>query len=171
MIVVTGTPGTGKTTIARLLAAELGLPFISVNTLIRAKKLHTGMDQGSLVVDMRALARELRGFKGVVEGHVLCDLKLPADRVVVLRASPRSIARRLGPRNYPKQKLQDNIDSEALDYCLIRSIENYGRRKVVQVNTTGLMPQENVRRVLRSISTRKSDRVDWSGYFLSRESF
>ena len=171
MIVVTGTPGTGKTAIARLVAAELGLPFISVNTLIKSKRLHFGMDNGSLVVDMRALARELRGFNGVVEGHVLCDLKLPADRVVVLRASPRSIARRLKPRNYSRQKLQDNIDSEALDYCLIRSIGNYGRRKVVQVNTTGRMPVESARRAIRAISTMRSDRVDWSGHFLSRESF
>ncbi len=171
MIVVTGTPGTGKTTIARLLAAELHLPFLSVNTLIKRRKIYTGSINGSLVVNMRALARELRGFNGVVEGHVLCDLKLPAKTVVVLRASPRSIARRLKPRRYSKQKLQDNIDSEALDYCLIRSIENYGRRKIVQVNTTGRMPAENVRRIRRAISTRKSDRVDWSDYFLSHGSF
>jgi len=171
MIVVTGTPGTGKTTIARLLAAELGLPFISANTLIKSKKLHKGMDNGSLVVDMPALKRELRGFNGIVEGHVLCDLKLQADRVVVLRASPRAIARRLRSRRYSRKKLEDNLEAEALDYCMIHSLENYPRRKVIQVNTTGRMPSENVRRVLAALRSRKSDRVDWSGYFLSHEPF
>jgi adenylate kinase len=164
MIVVTGTPGSGKTTVARRLAKTLRMPFIAVNDLVKEKRLYTGVSDGSLVVNAAKLARALRGFRGVVEGHVLSDMRLPASVCVVLRASPRSIAARLRPRRYSPLKLEDNIEAEALDYCAIHALQNY--RCVVQVDTTGRTPAESAKRALRAIRTMRSDRVDWSAYFL-----
>ena len=39
-ILVTGTPGTGKTTTSELISRETGLEHINVGELIKAKKLH-----------------------------------------------------------------------------------------------------------------------------------
>ncbi len=163
MIVITGTPGTGKTTIAKIVARRLSLPLIETNKLVKQKKLFAGKENGSLLVKMPALARELKGFKGVVEGHVLCELKLPGT-IVVLRASPRAIKKRLAPRRYSKQKINDNVEAEALDYCAIYSKQNY--RKIIQVNTTGLTPNQAASKVLNYLESKKTDSVDWSEYFL-----
>ena len=45
-IVLTGMPGSGKTTVGRLLAEELGRPYLDVDTLIREK---TGMAPGEII--------------------------------------------------------------------------------------------------------------------------
>lgn len=43
-ILVTGTPGTGKTTLATLLNEALGFTYINVGTLVSEKKLYTEWD-------------------------------------------------------------------------------------------------------------------------------
>ena len=45
-IVLTGMPGSGKTTVGRLLAEELGRPYLDVDELIREK---TGMAPGEII--------------------------------------------------------------------------------------------------------------------------
>ena len=165
MIVVTGTPGTGKTAVARIISKSLGLPLIEVNALVKEKRLYTGRESGSLIVDMPKLKRALRGFTGVVEGHVLCELKLPGT-AIVLRASPRSIRARLAPRHYPARKLLDNIEAEALDYCAAKAEQNFSR--MFQVDTTGLTPNQSATKALRFLKRGGSDFVDWSSYFLTR---
>lgn len=164
MIAVTGTPGTGKTLVAREVAKHLRLPLIEVNALVKEKKLYTHVDHGSLVTDLARLKRALRGFAGVAEGHLLCEISLPA-KVIVLRASPRTIVKRLAPRHYDKGKLKDNIEAEALDYCAIKARQHYAR--VIEVDTTGLTPAQSAAKALRYLRSGKSDRVDWSSYFLT----
>lgn len=47
VIVITGTPGTGKTTHAQLLAEQSPVPlqYINVSELIKEKTLHDGFDE------------------------------------------------------------------------------------------------------------------------------
>jgi adenylylsulfate kinase-like enzyme len=44
-ILVTGTPGTGKTTLAAALAAATSLRHVDVGTAIREQSLHSGWDE------------------------------------------------------------------------------------------------------------------------------
>lgn len=44
-ILVTGTPGTGKTTTSSLVADATGLRHIDVSSLVRSKNLHDGWDE------------------------------------------------------------------------------------------------------------------------------
>ena len=44
-ILITGTPGTGKTTLAAAVAAASGLTHIDVGTAIREQELHCGWDK------------------------------------------------------------------------------------------------------------------------------
>ncbi len=44
-VLITGTPGTGKTTTADLLARELGFRHINVGEWVREKGLHSGWNQ------------------------------------------------------------------------------------------------------------------------------
>lgn len=164
MIVVTGTPGTGKTTLAKALGKTLDLPVIHVNELVKKKrKLSLGREGSSILVDLKALKKELRGFNGIVEGHVLCEISLPA-KAVVLRTSPKELERRLKRKGFGKRKIRDNVEAEALDYCLIKARENY--KKLIQVDTTGTTADAALARTLFLLREMVSDKVDWSDYFL-----
>ncbi|EKF85403.1 adenylate kinase family protein [Methanobacterium formicicum] len=74
IILLTGTPGTGKTTISHLLAEKLGCPLVDINHLVDEKHLYTGLDpeKDYKIVDMDALEGEL--FK-VVGLQNAVDLK------------------------------------------------------------------------------------------------
>lgn len=52
-IVITGTPGVGKTTHAEQLAQATGLKHLSVNTIVKDEGFHEGKDEetGSWIVD------------------------------------------------------------------------------------------------------------------------
>lgn len=52
-IVITGTPGVGKTTHAEQLARSLGFKHVSINALVKDEGFHEGRDEelGSWVVD------------------------------------------------------------------------------------------------------------------------
>ena len=52
-IVITGTPGTGKTTHAEQLARNTGLKHLSVNQIVKDEGFHEGKDEetGSWIVD------------------------------------------------------------------------------------------------------------------------
>jgi adenylate kinase len=52
-IVVTGTPGVGKTTHAEQLAQNLGFKHVSINQIVKDEGFHEGKDEelGSWIVD------------------------------------------------------------------------------------------------------------------------
>lgn len=52
-IIITGTPGTGKTTHCEILAEKTGLKHLSVNQVVKEKECHEGWDEEyqSWVVD------------------------------------------------------------------------------------------------------------------------
>src|SRR3989442_13583786 len=71
IIIVTGTPGVGKTVLGKLLAEETGSSFLSLGDLVRVQRLHKGFDRqaGSYIIDQHALERELRGYFARSEDH------------------------------------------------------------------------------------------------------
>ena len=163
MIVITGTPGTGKTTLADELAELLKLPVIHVNDVVKQKKLYTDVEDGSLVVDLPALKRELKNFTGIAEGLVLCEIKLEGV-AIVLRAAPEELEKRLRKKGFHGGKIKENVEAEALDYCAIKARQNY--KRVIEIDTTGRTVEDTVERVLLALAGVPGDKVDWSNYFL-----
>ena len=125
MVVVTGTPGTGKSTFARTLALHIENPsVIEINDVARELGLYTGKTwHGSKEVDMKRLAsavkRRIGAAKGlaVVVGHLAPDLGIKCDIAVITRLSLKRLVVRLAARKYHAEKIRENIISEALDYC------------------------------------------------------
>ncbi|MCS7109199.1 MAG: AAA family ATPase, partial [Candidatus Micrarchaeota archaeon] len=131
--VITGTPTTGKTTLAKYLS-KLGFQILDLNSLVNRKKIWKSKDRGCKVVDLSLLEKEAKKEINkmrkeseksiIVEGHLACEIKLPADKVIVLRTRPDVLLRRLKERGYPSYKIIENLEAELLDYCGIRAEEN-----------------------------------------------
>jgi len=99
----------------------------------------------------------------VVEGHLACELKLPADFVFVLRAEPRVLRRRLSERGYGRKKLNENIEAELLDYCTQRVEQEY-RKKPLELDTSRRSPASSVRAITGAIRQKKKklDAINYS---------
>jgi adenylate kinase len=161
-VALTGTPGTGKTTVAR----RLGASWDTLEVGELAQRLGTGRRRGpGWVVDLAATARAWRALRTppaeVVVGH-LAHL-LPLRDVIVLRCHPRELARRLA-RSRPGAEAdrRANLVAEATDVILVEAVDL--RRRVWEVDTTGRTPASVAREVahrLRSRGPPSYGRVDW----------
>ena len=120
LVALTGTPGTGKSTVAEALSAQ-GHAVLEVNDLakrhglLRSKDL--ARDSYDLDLDEVQEALEREGFAdGVLVGHL--SHLLDVDMVIVLRCHPDALARRLEARGWPAAKVRENALAEALDVIL-----------------------------------------------------
>ena len=174
VIVITGTPGTGKTTIAQILAKKLKLEMIPVKKIVeRNRGMYEFKKQsGEKVVDLDKLRKklmdEIKKIKGrsiIIENHLLCDMKLPAKWVFVLRCKPEVLEKRMERRAYSTAKIQENILAEMLDYCTQKARKNYkGKARIVELDTSRRNKKSTVTQMIQIINgtTKKGDKVDYS---------
>ena len=159
-IALTGTPGTGKTTVAALLPYRV----IDINSLVK-EGMNLGLDpeRGCLEADMDALAGHLASLEGdetqILEGHFSHHF---ADWSIVLRLSPSALRPRLEARGYSQAKIRENLEAEALDVITVEAVEMC--RRVDEIDTTG-RSAEDVARMIRDIIEGRlflaPGQVDW----------
>ena len=165
-LAVTGTPGTGKTTTATVVAERLGVEVIHLNDAIRDEGLHSGRDEGrnSLVADFEAIRAHLGDWSGILESHLAHHFD--ADAVVVLRCAPAELSHRLRDRGESESKAEENAESEALDIVLSEAVGAHGEDAVYEIDTTGRSPEavaDDVEAVLRGDREPSVGVVDFTG--------
>lgn len=177
LIGLTGTPGTGKTSISKILSDRRGWKVIHLNEMIREEHLYSEVDEkrDAVVADMDLVRAHLdkilaecgegeEGEKGregedniskksgtggetggttgsrviILESHMAHYI---ADLVIVLRAYPPELKKRLATRGYSEAKLDENAEAEALDVILVEAFE--WCEKVFEVNTTDRTSEES----------------------------
>lgn len=162
-IIITGSPGTGKSLIARALSKRLGLELVDLKKIARSHRL-VGKNHE---VDVKKLAAALRPLSKkrdyIVEGHLACEFRLPADFIFVLRTSPNTLRKRLSKRGYGKKKIDENLMAEMLDYCLQRATREYGKTPL-ELDTTRRSVSECAGEIEKAIKRKKKklDSVDYS---------
>ncbi|MEA2074488.1 MAG: adenylate kinase family protein [Euryarchaeota archaeon] len=148
LIAITGTPGTGKTSVCK--AREL--ECIDLNSVIEERGFYTGVDRkrGCLIADLDKLDKYVRQQEEqkllVIEGH-LAHLLSP-EVAIVLRANPAVLAGRLRQKGFPPQKIHENVEAETLDVILAEAVELC--ETVYEVDTSGKRVEE-VAAVVREI--------------------
>ncbi|EIN13487.1 P-loop containing nucleoside triphosphate hydrolase protein [Punctularia strigosozonata HHB-11173 SS5] len=160
-IIITGTPGTGKTTTAQLLLEESPIPLthINVGDLVKERGLHEGFDDewGSYTVDEDKLLDELEPIAsqgGVILDWHTCELfpERWADLVVVLRCNHTQLWDRLEKRGYPLKKIQENNEAEIMEVVAEEARSSYPKEIVVELTSEGTEDLEsNVSRIVQWI--------------------
>ena len=161
---ITGTPGTGKSSIAEALR-EQGFPVLHLSETTGDYVIEEDPLRETLVIDDDRWAAEFVPFDGVVEGH-LAHL-LPCDRVAVLRCRPDVLAARLQGRGYGEEKVRENTLAEALDVVLVETLELFSPEQVYELDTTDKTIQEctdRVGRFFRGEIPPQSGFLDWSSF-------
>ena len=161
VIGLTGTPGTGKKTIAPLLARRLKVTAVSIDELASPRGL---VRAGEL--DTKAMSRVISGLihvRCVLYGHLLADVLPPAaaERVVVLRCDPAKLKLRLEERGYTRNKVMANVEAELIGLVASSAIQAFGPKKSFEFDTTNGDPGDHATEIARSLTKKGSLRIDW----------
>lgn len=165
---ITGTPGTGKKSVAPLVARKLGIVSLGINVLARSFGLLEESDSEG-EVDAGELRRKLAyGLQepAVIFGHLLPYVLSPSSvaRVVVLRCEPAVLKKRLIGRAYPSKKVVDNVEAELIGLVSSDTFDAFGKGRTFEVDTTHSTPAaaaESAVEIFKG-SGQPGARVDWT---------
>ena len=130
---ITGTPGTGKSMVGEELSRR-GHTVVHSNDTVEPYVSGNDEERDARIIDVDRWADEFVPVDGFVEGHIAH--LLPCDRIVVLRCRPDVLKNRLSFRKYRDEKILENLEAEALDVCLIETVEEYKPYQILELDTT-----------------------------------
>jgi adenylate kinase len=161
-ISITGTPGTGKTTLSKKLAKKLGYRLIDLNKVIKKEKLYSGYDKKmkSYIVSVPKLQKHFKKIHDntVIDSHL--SHFLPSNLVIVLRCKPEILRNRLKKKKWSKQKIQENVEAEFIN--IISEEARKMHRNVLDIDTTGLSESKTIQKIVKSIKKKKNKKIDWT---------
>jgi adenylate kinase len=176
VILVTGTPGVGKTVVSRLLASRLNGLRIGLAELVKQEGLISGVDEArqTLIADMEKVSKRMleiiQECEGdvIVDGHYAVDV-VPAEDinlVFVLRRHPDELKTFMEKRGFGNRKLWENLAAEILDVCLFEAVETCGVDKVCEIDSSDKNVEEVVEDMILILEGKeecKVGTVDWLG--------
>lgn len=176
ILIITGTPGVGKSSVSEPLASRIDARSISLGALVEKEELHVEVDRKreTLVADMKRVRERVEDMIAnsvgdiVVEGHYAVDIVPPEDvhLVFVLRRDPQELERVLRERLYGEEKVRENLAAEILDVCLYDAVTRCGVNRVCEVNVTGRKVEDVVEEIVQILEGKRKCRVglvDWLG--------
>jgi adenylate kinase len=169
LIVITGNPGVGKHTVARIVARKLKMHVIDISELAVRKNAILRREKDSRVVRLKKLSSLLAkevSEDSLVVGHLAPHVLKRRDPslVVVLRRSPYELGKVYARRGYSGQKSMENLASEAIGVVLYEALKRFGKRKVAEIDATSRKAGEvadEVMAVARGNLRRPAGRIDW----------
>lgn len=163
---ITGTPGTGKKTVAPLVAERMGLDHYSLNDLAEAR----GLVEPTGEVDTTRLRRLLPSWvkgKAIISGHLVpySLARIDVACVAVLRCEPMTLRKRLDERGYQKDRISANLESELIGTLAHDSRTTFGEY-AFEVDSTLSSPDDVAKKVARGFTgLRPRTRIEWSSAY------
>jgi len=164
--VVTGNPGVGKHTITKEIGELLDLPIIDINIVAQEAGLFEKSKETNDVdvVKLGKIIKEKNFSHVLFVGHLAPYVIQPdkIKKVIVLRKNPYELISTYKKRGYTKEKIKDNLGSEALGVILHDTIARFGTEKTIQLDVTLQSIQETTKKVMDAIKGQvKTEEVDW----------
>ena len=141
--IVTGTPASGKTTVAKRIAEKQRAVYVDVNDIITHNKLKEGYDKKrkSAIIDTQKLNKVLikiikqarkKNLSLVIDSHLSHYLpKKWVNLCIVTKTSLKKLKHRMKKRGYHKAKIEENLECEIFDVCFEEAKEIGHKVKVV----------------------------------------
>lgn len=128
IICVTGTPGSGKTTLTRRLALSLHCEYIDLNDALKKAGLAESFDaeKKCWVINTdkmeEVVERLLRKYEDaeyiILDSHLSQELpNTLVDLVIITACDTEILAMRLRERGYEEKKVQENVQAEIFQVC------------------------------------------------------
>ena len=177
VILVTGTPCVGKTSVARLLASKLNAFYVNLTELALYENLISGKDEerGSIIVAENRMRGKIREIvencdksEVIVDGHYAVSVvpKELTTHVFVLRRDPVELRKFMEQCGFSGRKLWENLASEILDVCLCEALNVCENGKVCELIVSAKSVEQIVDDILDILNGSKECRVgvvDWLG--------
>eukprot|EP00933_Yihiella_yeosuensis_P052990 TRINITY_DN5113_c1_g4_i1.p1 TRINITY_DN5113_c1_g4~~TRINITY_DN5113_c1_g4_i1.p1 ORF type:complete len:177 (+),score=40.09 TRINITY_DN5113_c1_g4_i1:73-603(+) len=161
-VLVTGTPGVGKTTFCEAVAAAVGFKHIEVSKMVKEKKLYREWDDemNCSIFDDELVGDALEPVLGEEStGGYLVDFHSSGflddqwfDLAICLRASTETLYDRLEKRHYPEHKVKENVEAEIFQTCLEEARELF-EESSVEIWELENNNQENMEEAIAKLST------------------
>jgi len=182
VILITGTPCVGKTTLARELSKKLNAAYINLTELAEKENLIKGEDKErkTIIISEDKMRKKLRTILNtakdndtIIDGHYAAAVvpKNHVTRIFVLRRNPVELRAFMEKKGFQNAKLWENLASEILDVCLAEALSKHEKEKVCELNVTDKTVEATVNEVMAILDNRKKSRagcIDWLG-MLERE--
>lgn len=156
-MLISGTPGVGKTTLAAQLAEQLGLRHIDVGQFARDRNLLADHDaqHDAFYMHEDAVLDELEPI--LSEGAVILDHHSSDwyperwfQMAVVLSTSTEALYDRLQARGYSQRKIEHNVQAEIMQIIFEETVSSYPRLKVLHLhNDSDADAEANLARLKR----------------------
>jgi len=168
IVSISGVSGTGKTSVAKLLAKDLRWKFIKLDNIAKRKKLFLYYDKKrrTHVVDMKRLKKEfkkeVKKYDNVVTESLYSHF-FPSDILIVLRCNPKILEKRLMKKYSWPTKIRENVEAEMINLITEEAMNR--KKKVYEIDTTKRTPKQTVKAIKEIINDRNSKyiagRINW----------
>ncbi|MGF3522156.1 MAG: adenylate kinase family protein [Candidatus Bathyarchaeia archaeon] len=177
VILVTGTPSVGKTTVSKKLASCLNAEYLNLTELAEKERLVSNKDQkrDTKIIDEAKMRRRLKQIITqtasndiIIDGHYAAAVT-PASLttyVFVLRRNPKQLREFMQKRGFSQRKQDENIAAEILDVCLVEALNTQPKEYICELDVTGKNADEVVNEMLLILEGKNKGSVgvvDWLG--------
>jgi adenylate kinase len=174
LIALTGTPGTGKTSISNSLYKN-GFNVVHLTEIIKDSNFQIGFDKkrNSNIIDTLKLNKYINEkYKNenvvFIEGH-LSHLLSCIEKIIILRCHPTELRKRLSKKGWNNKKINENVEAEILDIILCETLEIQSKNNIFEIDTTNrdienvaLIIIEIIRKNIKILKKHNIGKIDWS---------
>lgn len=144
VIIFTGTPATGKTTLAREIAEKLNYEYLEIKEYCKNKGIYSKLDDdGTIVIDTDVMTSHIKDYithqpkSIIIDGHLSHFLSPDyVDFCFVTTCDINILNHRLVKRGYSESKIRENLDSEIFQICLNEANEIGHNPYVINTNSS-----------------------------------
>jgi len=174
VILITGTPCVGKTTITKQLATKIDATYINLTEYAKTFDLAIGEDleRKTTIIDEEKMRnylaetiKKIEKINIIIDGHYAAAVT-PTNlvtNVFVLRRNPKELKQFMLKSGFSDTKLWENLSAEILDTCLIEALQTQPN-KVCELDATGKTIDEIVKEIIQFLEKGKKccvGIVDW----------
>jgi len=160
---LSGTPGTGKTTVAKKLE-DRNFNIISLGEFVIQNNLFCDEDKkrDTKIIDeekiniffSKYLTDNNFSIPIIIESHYADIIDLPCEIAIILRCHPQILEKRLQSRDYSPEKIRENIQAELLGDSTSHMLEREDlveKGVIFEINSSNLTIEEIANKIAEII--------------------